>query len=239
MFKKGYRIRSQFGLSDLTSHLNPDFKKRAAAIILGRVDAVNLKALKENYRDLIYVGLQDLELGIDSVICSGYEAVAKAMDYLVSLGHKKICYLGETKDEQRYNAYIDKGREYGIDCSHSLIIDVFFTPSDSYESLKEALENGLDCTAILCANDVSAIGVLKALKEYHIAVPEEISVIGINDVENIRYLKPMLTTVSIPAKEMGDHVVKLLIDRIEQNHTVPVKLYVPSQLTKRDSCSEV
>lgn len=239
LFKKGYSLRAQFGLSDLNGHLNPEFKKRDAAIILGRIDAASLKTLKYNYRHLIYAGLQDLDLGIDSVVCSGYSAVEVAMDYLVSLGHKKICYLGETKDEQRYIAYLDKVKEYGIDDSKNLIVDVLFTPSDSYEGLKKALDNGLDCTAILCANDVSAVGVIKILKEYHIAIPDEISIVGINDVENIRYLEPMLTTISIPIEEMGNHVARLLVDRIMQNHFTPVKLYIPSHLTKRDSCFRV
>lgn len=239
LFKRGYRVRSQLGLPDIKTQLSAVRKEKGSAVILGRIDMQSLKVLKNTYQNLIYAGLQDLELGIDSVICSGYDAVATAMDYLVSMGHSKICYIGETKSEQRYNAYLDKVREHGIANSKDLIIDVLFTPSDSYYGLKKALDHGLNCTAIICANDVSAVGVLKALKEARIAVPEEISIIGINDVENIRYLEPMLTTMSIPAEEMGGHVAKLLIDRIEKSHNAPVKLYIPSSLVKRDSCAGI
>lgn len=238
-FKRGYRVRSQFGLSDIKTQLSTEHKKRDSAVILGRIDMPSLKVLKRTYQHLIYAGLQDLDLGVDSVICSGYNSVAVAMDYLVSLGHKKICYIGETKGEQRYNAYLDKVKEHNIVSSKGLIIDVLFTPSDSYYGLKKALDRGLDCTAILCANDVSAVGVLKALKEHRLSVPNDISIIGINDVENIRYLEPMLTTMSIPVEEMGSHVVKLLADRIERSHTTPVKLYIPSHLVKRDSCADI
>lgn len=238
-FKRGYRVRSQFGLSDIKTQLSTEHKKRDSAVILGRIDMPSLKVLKRTYQHLIYAGLQDLDLGVDSVICSGYHSVAVAMDYLVSLGHKKICYIGETKGEQRYNAYLDKVKEHNIVSSKGLIIDVLFTPSDSYYGLKKALDRGLDCTAILCANDVSAVGVLKALKEHRLSVPNDISIIGINDVENIRYLEPMLTTMSIPVEEMGSHVVKLLADRIERSHTTPVKLYIPSHLVKRDSCADI
>lgn len=238
LFKRGYRLRAQFGISDLKSHLSEGDRKKDAAIILGRIDKASVKVLKSNYNHLIYVGLQDLDLGIDSVICSGYEAVCQAMDYLVQLGHKRICYIGETKDEQRYTAYLDKVKEHGIVSDKKLIINVLFTPSDSYVGLKKALDNGLDCSAILCANDVSAVGILKILKEYHISVPEDISMICVNDVEFIRYLEPMLTTMSVPTEEMGSHVVRLLIDRIKQEHFIPVKLYIPSRLIKRDSCAE-
>lgn len=239
LFKRGYRVRSQLGLTDIKMQLHTVRKEKGSAVILGRIDVQSLKMLKNTYQNLIYAGLQDLELGIDSVICSGYDAVAAAMDYLVSMGHSKICYIGETKSEQRYNAYLDKVREHGITNSKELTIDVLFTPGDSYYGLKKALDRGLNCTAIVCANDVSAVGVLKALKEARIVVPDDISIIGINDVENIRYLEPMLTTMSIPAEEMGGHVVKLLIDRIEKSHSVPVKLYIPSSLVKRDSCADI
>ena len=93
-----------------------------------------------------------------------------------------------------------------------------------------------DCSAIICANDSSYFGVLKALKEFHKSIPEDVSVIGINDMEEIRYLDPMLTSMSIPAEDMGNLVVQLLISRIHQTHSTPVKLYIPSKLTIRDSC---
>ena len=237
LFKRGYRLRAQFGISDMQRYLSDDSSKRDAAIILGRVDMQNFKVINNNYRHLIYTGLQDLDLGIDSVICSGYDAICTAMDYLVGLGHRKICYLGETKSEQRYDAYIARGKKLGIPNDRRFVVDVSFTPSDSYNGLKKALEGGLDCTAIICANDVSALGVMKLLKEKRISVPNDMSVIGVNDMENTRFLEPMLTTMSVHTAEMGSHVVKLLIDRIKKNHFTPVKLYIPSHLIERESCA--
>lgn len=232
LFKKGYRLRGQIGVSEL-EHLDTIGD---AAIILGRVDSSVLKVLKKGYKHLIYTGLQDMDLNIDSVICRGYDAVCTAMDYLASLGHKRVCYLGETSREERYVAYLDKVRDLKLVSDKSLVVDVLFTPGDSYNGLKKALSKGLDCSAIICANDSSYFGVLKALKEFHKSIPEDVSVIGINDMEEIRYLDPMLTSMSIPAEDMGNLVVQLLISRIHQTHSTPVKLYIPSKLTIRDSC---
>ena len=237
LFKHDYRLRAQFGISDLQHRLKDESQKRDAAIILGRIDTASLKVLKNNYRHLIYTGLQDLDLGIDSVMCSSYAAMCTAIEYLVSLGHQRICYLGETHKEERFTAYCDMLRKYELREEKSLILDVRHTPSDSYEGLKSALDAGLDCTAIICANDVSAVGVLKLLKERRISVPGDISIIGINDEESTRYLDPMLTSMSVPTEEMGNHVVKLLIDRIEQGHYTPVKMYLPCRLITRDSTS--
>lgn len=239
LFMNNYRLRAQFGLSDLAEHVRSDSEKKGAAVIIGRIDAANLKILKIIYTHLIYVGLQDLELGIDSVMCSGYNAVTTLMDYLYSLGHRKICYLGETKDEQRFNSYLDSQKRLQLPHTKQQIVDVLFTPSDSYVGLKKALDKGFDCTAILCANDTSVVGVLKALKEAHKDVPRDVSVVGINDVEDVRYLDPMITTISFPTEEMGKHVVRLLLDRMEGKHYSPVKLYLPGQLIVRDSCMRV
>jgi len=239
LFMNNYRLRAQFGLSDLAEHVRSDSEKKGAAVIIGRIDAANLKILKMIYTHLIYVGLQDLELGIDSVMCSGYNAVTTLMDYLYSLGHRKICYLGETKDEQRFNSYLDSQKRLQLPHTKQQIVDVLFTPSDSYVGLKKALDKGFDCTAILCANDTSVVGVLKALKEAHKDVPRDVSVVGINDVEDVRYLDPMITTISFPTEEMGKHVVRLLLDRMEGKHYSPVKLYLPGQLIVRDSCMRV
>lgn len=239
LFKNSYRLRAQFGLSDLAEYVRTSSEKKDAAVILGRIDAANLKILKKAYTHLIYVGLQDLDLEIDSVMCSGYNAVVSLMDYLYSLGHRKICYLGETKDEQRYNAYVDSLNRLQLPFDRQRVVDVLFTPTDSYDGLKRALAKGFDCTAIICANDTSVVGVLKALKEAHMDVPGDVSIAGINDVENVRYLEPMMTTISFPIEEMGKHVVRLLMDRINHKHFCPVKLYLPGQLIIRDSCSRI
>ena len=239
LFKYNYRLRAQFFLSDLAEYVRSNSEKKDAAVILGRIDAANLKILKMAYTHLIYVGLQDLDLGVDSVMCSGYDAVTTLMDYLYSLGHRKICYLGETKNEQRYNSYLDSLKRLQLPFNRQQVVDVLFTPTDSYIGLKRALDKGFDCTAIICANDASVVGVLRALREAHMDVPGDVSVVGINDVESVRYLDPMMTTMSFPTEEMGKHVVRLLLDRIDHKHFSPVRLYLPGQLIVRDSCSRI
>ena len=234
VFKQGYRIHYQYTVSDLRSHTRQDSDKKNAAIVLGRVEEESLKRLKNNYRQMVYIGLQDKPLNIDSVICPAYDAVTAGMEYLLSLGHKRICYLGETRNEQRYDAYVDMMERMGLD---KTVVDVRFTPSDSYEKLKKALEGGMNCTAIFCANDMSAVGVLRALREKRLSVPKDISLMGLNDLESVRYLDPMLTTVRIPLEEMGKHAAMLLIDRIEGGHRLPVKLTLPSEIVVRNSCA--
>ena len=238
-FKRGYNLRYQYPLGEMKSHAVADSRKKAAAMILGRIGRQQLEMLENNYRHLVYVGLQDKRLNVDSVICSGYDAAATGLEYLCSLGHRKICYVGETKDEQRYDAYCDAMEKYsGAGCD-KLVIEVPFNSAHSFEAMEQALESGMEFTAVFCANDISSVGVYRALKKHRLSVPRDVSVIGLNDMEYVRYIDPMLTSVHIPLEEIGRHAAILLIDRIENGHRLPVKLTVPSSLIVRDSCAEV
>ena len=69
-------------------------------------------------------------------------------------------------------------------------------------------------------------------------MPQDISLIGINDMETVRYLDPMLTAIAVPMTEMGHHAAKLLIDRINGGHKLPTKVLIPGVLVQRESCSE-
>lgn len=77
---------------------------------------------------------------------------------------------------------------------------------------------------------------MKAIREAGKRVPEDISVIGIDDIEVARYVSPMLTTVRIPIQDMGYIAVKTLVDRIEGGHALPMKVTLPHQLVERESC---
>ncbi len=238
-FKRGYNLRYQYPVGDMERHSPAGAKKKDAAIILGRIDRDHLEILKSAYRHLVYVGLQDNGLDVDSIICSGYDAARQALAYLCSLGHRRIVYLGETRDEQRYDAYLDMIGKYGSAGCEKLVIEVPFNSAKSFEVVDKALADGMKFTAVFCANDISSVGVYRALKKHRLSVPRDISVVGLNDMEYVRYIDPMLTSARVPLEELGKHAAKLLIDRIENGHQLPVKLIVPSELIIRDSCAEV
>ena len=83
------------------------------------------------------------------------------------------------------------------------------------------------------------MGAMKALQEQGYRVPQDISVISIDDIEMARYFTPMLTTVHIPINELGRQAAKTLIDRIENGHILPIKIELPFSLSWRDSCARM
>lgn len=237
---KGFHLRYQYSISQMRADNIPSQNHRAeAAIVFGRTDEETIRWLRGMYRYIVCVGLQDRDFPVDQVLCHGYQAAYTCVDYLHTLGHRHICYLGETADEQRYHAYLDAMRNFGISDPEALAVDASFSPTSGYDAVNRLIEAGKQFTAILCANDMLAVGAMRALKEHRLRVPKDVSLIGINDMETSRYLDPMLTTVAIPVEEMGKHTAKLLIDRILGGHKEPVKLILPSALILRESCAPI
>ncbi len=85
-------------------------------------------------------------------------------------------------------------------------------------------------------NDITAIGAIRAIHECGYQVPRDISLISMDDIEIAQYVSPMLTTMHIPIEEMGKMTAKILIDRIQNGHSLPLHISLPYYLVKRESC---
>lgn len=99
------------------------------------------------------------------------------------------------------------------------------------------LKQNSDFSAVFCANDLTAIGAIKAFHEAKLHVPRDVSVISVDDIDLSQYMNPMLTTVHIPIEELGRQTARLLIDRISGGHSLPMKVELPFYIAKRDSCA--
>ncbi len=99
------------------------------------------------------------------------------------------------------------------------------------------MERQAKVTAIFCSNDITAIGAMHAFQESGFHIPGDISVISIDDIDTAQYLTPMLSTIHIPTQEMGQMAAKILIDRIEGGHRLPIKMNLPFYLASRESCA--
>ena len=237
---QGYNLRYQFSIADLEPEkFSSSLSNVEAAIVLGRIDERALKSLRKYYRHLVCTGLQETDFPVDQVIASGYRAAYSCVEYLIALGHRDICYLGETINEQRYQGYADAMRAHGVEDSLPYVAEAPFSPAGGFEAVNRLLESERPFTAILCANDMLAMGAMKALREHGLRIPRDVSLVGINDMETVRYLDPMLTTVHVPLEEMGRHAARLLIDQIEGGHRLPAKVILPAELVLRESCGPI
>ena len=240
VFKRGYIIKYSFSAFDIdnTSTLSMiEDNQVDGVVVLGRGDKKLFQFLKKHFRCVAYTGLNPVDANYDQIICDAYGAGCCAMEHLLSLGHTSIGYIGDRENENLYRAYEDSLTKHHLLISKKLVNTVRHLSGESgYLGAQSLFEKNPNMTALFCGNDITAIGAMKAAKEAKIRIPDDLSLISIDDIETVQYLSPMLTTVHVPVDEMGQMVAKILIDRIEGEHTIPLKLYLPFYLAVRESC---
>lgn len=238
-FRQGYIMKYSFSAYDIndanTFHLISNNQVNGIAV-LGRFDKNLLNFIKKQYKHVVYTGLNTIDTDYDQVICDGYKASIKVIKYLHNLGHKKIGYVGEKNNELRYRGYLDGMAALGLPVISENIIVTPLSSEGGYESVKEFLKKKTDLTAFFCGNDLTAIGVMKAIKEHGLHVPNDISIMSIDDIDTAQYVSPMLTTVRVPTEELGKMTAKILIDRIENGKNLPMKVELPFHIITRESC---
>ena len=178
----------------------------------------------------------------DSIVTDISHSVEVVMEYLWKQGHRDIGFIGgreldsdgnEVLDSRfpKYKSFLEE-RNYMRD---EYVKIGGYTPKYGYRLTKELLEQENRPTAIFAANDSLAVGCYKAIIEKGLRIPEDVSVIGFNDISMIKYLVPPLTTVHVHMNFMGSQAVKMLVDRIQSERTVNMHVSVPTSLIIRES----
>lgn len=201
----------------------------------------DLKALKEKSNiPTILVATEVKVQECDSIKVDDYLGVSMAMEHLIGLGHRDICYIGDLLSQGRLNTYLEVLEKHGIEIDEDLIKvnDERFEPC-GYEGMKEILDNKKLPTAVFAAYDAIAIGAMRAIYERGLSIPEEISVISIDDIETAPYLYRGLTTVSGPISEMANIATKLLFKKVEnKDYKVVQHINLQPELIIRESTAK-
>jgi len=178
---------------------------------------------------------------IPSVTIDNFNSCRECTKYLWSLGHKRIGFISGLMDsdvsKDRFLGYKSALNDNGLEEDKTLI----FKGDYSYESGEKGAEYFLALpkppTAIICANDSMAIGAMKMIREKGLNIPEDISVIGFDDIEVASKVFPPLTTIAAPIKEIADKSVTMLLSAINGNDLDYQHVILPAHLIIRDSCS--
>ena len=191
---------------------------------------------KENFRDkfeyvdvpcvLVTNSAEGLDFENLSSVCINDEKAAKtAIEYLITLGHKKIGVLGgemkySTPAKARYEGCLSAFVENGIDFDPDKYYESnYFTMDGGYHAMKCLLQKTTDLTAVFAMSDVTAIGAICAICESGKRVPEDISVIGFDGIEIGQYIAPRLTTIRQPDERIAERVVDILLKQISGEGT--------------------
>ena len=212
-------------------------------IALGKFDEAQLLDLKQSQQALLLVDSDGTSQGIDSIVVDFKSSVQKVIEHFVSQNAQHIAMLAGTeytkKNHQRLRdprimAFQQVLAEKGYD--EGSIIEADFSVESGYQAVKKYLKTNEQIPdALFAANDALAIGALKAIQETGLAVPEDISVMGFNDVSVAKYVTPSLSTVKVYTEWMGELAVETILQLSNSKAPVSRKIIVETELIVRES----
>ncbi|PIO96533.1 LacI family DNA-binding transcriptional regulator [Pleomorphomonas carboxyditropha] len=193
----------------------------------GRVDGVigvffTLRAA--DFRSLVEAGVPVVriesarkkggDIAIDDIFVDSREAARAVVDYLIGRGHRRIAMLAGTGGPQRVR--VDGYREAmaAAGMEPSVTITDAFSEEAGFAAAQSILENGYRPTAIFAANDLMAIGVMRALRDRQLRIPDDVAVVGFDDISPASLVSPPLTTVSQFQARMGERAAEALLERL-------------------------
>jgi DNA-binding LacI/PurR family transcriptional regulator len=181
-----------------------------------------------NRRDVVTIGI------------TNYQGARQAVEHLLGLGHRCIAHItGPTalyESQERFLGYTEALQEAGIKLEDSWVTVGDWSSASGYCATLELLDRGLDLTALFVQNDRMAMGALQALRERGLEIPQDVAVVGFDDIPSARYFCPPLTTVHHPFYELGQTGVRVLIGLIDGPRVSPDPVRLETRLVVRHSC---
>lgn len=241
--KKGYDI-TLFSSSNSISYKKICEEKRVEGVIF-----IGLRRDNPFLEDIalikVPVAVIDFELGSLNSVYVGSDnkvGVEKGMEYLWKMGHRKIGVLRVYKEsdvgEKRYRAYREFMEKNGIyNPEFEFMGD--FTKESGYLCGEKIAKMSERPSALFCLSDLMAIGVIDSLKKNSLAIPNDISILGFDNISAGEHITPGLTTIAQNAFSIGEAAVNSIITRVDSDIEVSKKIEVEPRLELRDSCKEI
>jgi len=228
----------------------PEFERRTVGQILhnGMVDGVIVTAmqmddplierLSESKQPFITIGRHPLNENFNYIDVDNRSGAQQAVSHILRTGHRRVAVIngpeGTAHSWERFQGCKDALRQRGLSLAPELIAQGDFSEASGYHAMKQFLPHHPD--AVFVASDAMALGSMRAIQEAGLRVPEDIAVVGFDDIPAAAVSKPPLTTVRQPIQRMGSLAAEVLIDMIEHPSQQPRHLVLPTELVIRSSC---
>lgn len=185
--------------------------------------------------------------GVTNIILNHSRAACLALNYLAEQGHRQIAFIKgqafSSDTEVRWKAVRAAAQTAGLSISEKLVVQLDSeqpTSQPGYDAGRKLVESGSPFTALFSFNDISAIGAIRALRESGKRVPEDVSVVGFDDIQSAAFQNPSLTTIRQPLREMGVLAAETLLKRIagSPSEDYPRNIVVEPELVIRGSAGK-
>jgi LacI family transcriptional regulator len=183
--------------------------------------------------------------GVTNIVLDHDRAAVLALNHLKDLKHERIAFMKgnplSSDSQDRWEAICRVAKEIGVAIDPELTVQIKSddpTPMLGYPFTKELLARKKPFTALFAYNDISAIGAIRAIHEEGLRVPQDISVMGFDDIPGAAFHTPSLTTVRQPLKRMGEVAAQSLLERIEGKKEYPSEIAIEPELVIRESTAK-
>jgi LacI family transcriptional regulator len=206
------------------------------AIFTSQIDETVVDLLAQRKVASVYLDLGRVGPAVSNIVLEYGQGIAASLQYLWDLGHRRISYIGGPPGllsiARRKEAFLQSAVKLGIEVPS--VVDSDFTVNGAYQACGKVLE-GNRPSAIMTGNDLTAIGVLHRAYDACLRVPEDLSVVGFDDILLAQYTQPALTTVAVPRQELGRQGFEALWAMMSDPNLAGRELRVPTQLRIRQS----
>lgn len=208
----------------------PDLVEEYARLLVERgvegIVCVNTPLFKPFAVPVVSISGTHTLRGVTNVSVDNHKAIQIAMEHLVGLGHKKIAFFkghpGSLDTEARWDGVCQSARKLGIKVDPDLTIQLQTahggedpsSPEEGYVFGRKLLDRKKPFTALLSFNDMSAIGAMRAFQDHGLRIPQDVSLVGFDDIQSASFQNPRLTTVRQPLRQMGKIAAATLLKRI-------------------------
>jgi LacI family transcriptional regulator len=184
--------------------------------------------------------------GVTNVVLDHKRAAELSLRHLHQLGHRQIAFMRgqpfSADSDDRWKSIVNVARELGLEIRPELTIQLerdLTSPELGYPVVQELLQKRRRFTALVSFNDIAAIGAIRALRDANLRVPEDVSVIGFDDIQVAAYHTPRLTTIRQPLRDMGETAARILLQRMQGFKDYPEEFAVPPELITRETTAAV
>ena len=209
--------------------------EQEAIAVIGRCAPDALRAFAARYKAVVSINRNPTDFIVDQVTSDGARLAAKAVDYLVSLGHRRIGYAGSVRDESWYRGYQRALTHHGIDLDVEDVFECDLSETAGFDIMNGLMRRDGAPTAIFCSNDMLALGMIRCMmtrgSRYY-----RPSIIGCDDIEEGQFCRPMLTSLSVSKRDLARFGMRLLFDRLAGGHSEPARVELDGKLMTRESC---
>lgn len=215
-------------------------------ICIGKFSYGEVNKLIKVSKNIVFLDMEVEEYSVTTFSLDFKKAVYDVMEYLEARGHKKIGFLGGKEfveqgvkfDDDRKKYYLKYCNKHHLDGSQYLKEGIYSVES-GYGMMSELIQEKNIPTAVFAASDHIAIGAMKAIHENGLRIPEDISIIGFDDVDLCEFTIPTLTTVHAPAYDMGQYGVNFLFASSNLTLSTPIKVKMSCEIIERESCKTI